>query len=89
MRDEKEERKKEASKVKQTTRQSNTAHPRQSHVRTYTLTVHVHVMCNAMCMLYATACRDALSLSLQAGAVAGGVRAHCSRELLPIKSVRT
>ena len=30
MRDEKEGRKKEASKVKQTTRQSNTAHPRQS-----------------------------------------------------------
>ena len=30
MRDEKEERKKEASKVKQQTGQSNTAHPRQS-----------------------------------------------------------
>ena len=30
MRDEKEGRKKEASKVKQTTRQSNTAYPRQS-----------------------------------------------------------
>ena len=30
LRDEKEGRKKEASKVKQTTRQSNTAHPRQS-----------------------------------------------------------
>ena len=30
MRDEKKERKKEANKVKQTTRQSNTAHPRQS-----------------------------------------------------------
>ena len=30
MRDEKEGRKKETSKVKQTTRQSNTAHPRQS-----------------------------------------------------------
>ena len=32
MRDEKERRKKEASKVKLTTRQSNTAHPRKPYV---------------------------------------------------------
>ena len=45
MRDEKEGRKKEASKVKQTTRQSNTAHPRQdvtSCTRKY-MYMHVHV----------------------------------------------
>ena len=35
-------RKEEASKVKQTTRQSNTVHPRQSHVH-----VHVHLITNS------------------------------------------
>ena len=52
MRDEKEGRK-EASKVKQTTKQSNTAHPRQSlFPRMYTIHVHVHTCTFSPCMLY-------------------------------------
>ena len=57
MRDE-EGRKKEASKVKQTTRQSNTAHPRQSLVHyaiqhVYTLYIHEPVV-PKVCVLYCT-----------------------------------
>ena len=42
-------RKKEASKVKQTTRQSNTAHPRQSLSCIYMYMYNVHAHCDERC----------------------------------------
>ena len=48
------ERKKEASKVKQTTRQSNTTHPRQSLTCIYTCIIiitDVYACCGSMSML--------------------------------------